>query len=171
MRGTLSPRSWDDDSQRDGQFACERLVDCDIKPGVTTDEGNGDAWPALRQHVLDANVLVLATPIWTGHPSSVAQRVLERMDAFLDEIDKQGRYPTFGRVAAVAVVGNEAGAHHVTAQLYQGLTDVGFTIPEGSSAPWVGEAMSDVAAMDSRHWAHAIATYTDTPRYHARRAG
>jgi multimeric flavodoxin WrbA len=106
------------------------------------------ARPALRQKVLDANILVLASPIWMGQPSSVCHRVLERMDAFLGEIDKQGRYPTFGRVAVVAVVGNEDGAHHVTAELYQALADVGFTIPGGSSAYWVGEAMGSVNYID-----------------------
>lgn len=125
-----------------------RVVDHDIKPGVKADEGDGDAWPALRRQVLDANILVLATPIWMGQPSSVVKRVLERMDAFLDEIDKQGRYPTFGRVAVVAVVGNEDGAHHVTAELYQALADVGFSIPGGSSAYWVGEAMGSVNYKD-----------------------
>lgn len=125
-----------------------RVVDHDVKPGVKADEGDGDAWPSLRRQVLDANVLVLATPIWMGQPSSVAKRVLERMDAFLDEVDEQGRYPTFGRVAVVAVVGNEDGAHHVTAELYQALADVGFTIPAGSSAYWVGEAMGSVNYKD-----------------------
>jgi multimeric flavodoxin WrbA len=125
-----------------------RVVDHDVKPGVKTDEGDGDAWPALRRKVLDANILVLATPIWMGQPSSVAKRVLERMDSFLGEIDEQGRYPTFGRVAVVAVVGNEDGAHHVTAELYQALADVGFTIPGGSSAYWVGEAMDSVNYVD-----------------------
>lgn len=125
-----------------------RIVDHDIKPGVKADEGEGDAWPALRRKVLDANILVLATPIWMGQPSSVVKRVLERMDAFLDEIDEQGRYPTFGHVAVVAVVGNEDGAHHVTAELYQALADVGFTIPAGSSAYWVGEAMGSVNYVD-----------------------
>jgi multimeric flavodoxin WrbA len=125
-----------------------RMVDLDIKPGVSADEGEGDDWPAVRQRVLDSNTLVMATPIWMGHPSSLAQRVLERMDAFLDEIDDDGRYPTFGRVAVVAVVGNEDGAHHVSAELYQGLADVGFTIPGGSSAYWVGEAMGDTDYKD-----------------------
>lgn len=129
-------------------IADTRIVDHDVKPGVKTDEGDGDAWPALRRKVLDANILVLATPIWMGQPSSVAKRVLERMDAFLGEIDEQGRYPTFGRVAVVAVVGNEDGAHHVTAELYQALADVGFTIPGGSSAYWVGEAMGSVNYVD-----------------------
>ena len=130
------------------ETSATRVVDHDIKPGVKADEGKGDEWPALRRKVLDANILVMATPIWMGQPSSVAKRVLERMDAFLGEIDEQGRYPTFGRVAIVAVVGNEDGAHHVTAELYQALADVGFTIPAGSSAYWVGEAMGSVNYVD-----------------------
>ncbi|MEO8808906.1 MAG: NADPH-dependent oxidoreductase, partial [Rhodanobacter sp.] len=98
-----------------------------------------------------------ATPIWMGQPSSVVKRVLERMDAFLGEIDKQGRYPTFGKIALVGVVGNEDGAHHVTAELYQALADVGFTIPGGSSAYWVGEAMGSVNYVDLDRTPKALA--------------
>lgn len=118
-----------------------RIVDHDIKPGVRADEGDGDEWPGIRQRVLDADILVVATPIWMGQPSSLAKRVLERLNAFLGEIDDNGCYPTFGRVATVAVVGNEDGAHHVTAELYQGLADLGFTIPAAGATYWVGEAM------------------------------
>ena len=42
-----------------------------------------DDWPALRQRVINADILIMATPIWLGQPSSVAKRVMERMDAFL----------------------------------------------------------------------------------------
>jgi hypothetical protein len=91
----------------------------------------------------------VATPdLGWGQPSSVSKRVLERLDAVLDDIDEQGRYPTFGKVAIVGVVGNEDGAHHVTAELYQALADVGFTVPAGSSAYWVGEAMGSVNYKD-----------------------
>ena len=62
-----------------------RLVDRDIKVGVTSDEGDGDEWPGVRSQILDAQILVLGTPIWMGQPSSVAKRVLERLDAFLGE--------------------------------------------------------------------------------------
>lgn len=119
----------------------ERVVDHDVKPGVSADEGDGDAWPSLRKKVLEADIVVLATPIWMGQPSSMAKRVLERMDAFLGEADEHARYPSYGRVATVAVVGNEDGAHHVIAELYQALADVGFTIPAAGAAYWVGEAM------------------------------
>jgi multimeric flavodoxin WrbA len=118
-----------------------RVADLDIKPGVTSDEGEGDEWPDLRRRVLDADILLVGTPIWLGQPSSVCKRVLERMDAFLEEKDDEGRMVSYGIVAAVAVVGNEDGAHHVSAELFQALNDVGFTIPANAVAYWVGEAM------------------------------
>jgi multimeric flavodoxin WrbA len=118
-----------------------RVADHDIEPGVTSDEGEGDEWPAIRQRILDADILALGTPIWLGPPSSVAKRVLERMDAFLGETDDLGRMVGFGRVAIVAVVGNEDGAQHVSAELYQALNDVGFTLAPVAVTYWVGEAM------------------------------
>jgi multimeric flavodoxin WrbA len=130
--------------------ACEQLraVDFNIKPGVTSDEGPGDDWPMIRNKILAADILLLGTPIWLGHPASVCQRVLERLDAFLGEVDDQQRMVSYGRVACVAVVGNEDGAHHVIADLYQGLNDVGFTIPANGSTYWVGEAMSSTDYKD-----------------------
>jgi hypothetical protein len=44
------------------------------------------------------------------------RRVLERINAFLSETDDAGRMVWYGQVACVAVVGNEDGAHHVTAE-------------------------------------------------------
>ncbi|MDR9772855.1 NAD(P)H-dependent oxidoreductase [Rhizobium hidalgonense] len=125
-----------------------RLADFNVKPGVTSDEGAGDDWPEIRAKLLAADILIMATPIWLGQPSSVCKRVLERMDAFLDETDDQGRMISYGRVAAVAVVGNEDGAHHVSAELYQALNDVGFTIPANAVAYWVGEAMGSTNFVD-----------------------
>ena len=104
-----------------------RAVDHDIKPGVTSDEGDGDAWPALRQQIIEADILVMATPIWLGQPSSVAKRVMERIDAFLSETDDRGRMPSYGKIGIVAVVGNEDGAHHCAAELIQAMTEVGFS--------------------------------------------
>ena len=68
-----------------------RAVDHDIKPGVQLDMGDGDAWPAIREQVIAADILVLATPTWLGQQSSVCQRVLERLDAELSETDDKGR--------------------------------------------------------------------------------
>ena len=135
-------------AEHDVEAETIRVVDHDVRPGVTSDEGEGDAWPAIREKVLAADILVLGTPIWVGHPTSVAQRVLERLDAFLGETDELGRMISSDRVACVAVVGNEDGAHHVFADVGQALSDVGFTIPAGGSAYWVGEAMGSVDLKD-----------------------
>jgi multimeric flavodoxin WrbA len=118
-----------------------RIANHNIVPGVSSDEGAGDDWPDVRRRILDADILIFGTPIWLGHMSSLAQRVLERMDAFLGEADDNGRYPSFSKVAVAAIVGNEDGAHAVTAGLFQGLNDEGWTIPAASACYWVGEAM------------------------------
>ncbi|MCR4264700.1 flavodoxin family protein [Nitratireductor sp. ZSWI3] len=118
-----------------------RAVDQNIKPGVVSDAGSGDDWPRLRQKIIEADIFILGAPIWLGHPSSVAQRVLERLDAFLGETDERSRMPAAGKVALVAIVGNEDGAHHCHAECFQALNDVGFTVPANAGCYWVGEAM------------------------------
>jgi len=118
-----------------------RVVNQNVKFGVGLDEGEGDGWPAIRKKIMAAQILVIATPIWMGQPASVAKVVLERLDAELDQTDDQGRMLTLGKVAAVAVVGNEDGAHHVSAEVFQALNDVGFTVPATACTYWVGEAM------------------------------
>ncbi len=87
-----------------------RVVDHNVPPGVESDMGDGDEWPAIRAKVLAAEILVFASPTWLGRPSSVAQRALERMDAMLSEQDDEGRPVAYNRVAGVVVTGNEDGA-------------------------------------------------------------
>jgi multimeric flavodoxin WrbA len=118
-----------------------RIVDHNILPGVTSDEGEGDAWPEIRRRILEHDILIFGTPVWLGQMTSVAKRVLERMDAFLSETDERGRMPSFGKVAVAAIVGNEDGAHAITASLFQALNDEGWTIAAGGANYWVGEAM------------------------------
>jgi multimeric flavodoxin WrbA len=125
-----------------------RVVDHDVRFGVTTDEGDGDEWPTIREKMLASDILVIATPIWMGQPSSVCKMVLERLDAELGETDEQGRKSTYGKVAAVAVVGNEDGAHHVVAECLQALNDTGFSVAANGSTYWVGEAMQGVDYQD-----------------------
>lgn len=155
-----------------------RIAAHDIKPGVTSDEGDGDAWPAIRAKILAADILVFGGPVWMGQIGSVAKRVLERMDAFLSETDDAGRMPSFGKIAIAAIVGNEDGAHFSTAQLFQSLNDVGWTIPAAGSVYWVGEAygkidfkdlddvpdtVNDAAALVARNAAHLATLLSKSP--------
>jgi multimeric flavodoxin WrbA len=128
--------------------ATVRVADHNILSGVTSDEGEGDDWPGLRKMILAHDILIFGGPIWMGQVGSVAMRVLERMDAFLSETDDKGRMPSFGKVAVAAIVGNEDGAHFSSAQLFQALNDVGWTIPAVAACYWVGEAMGSVNFVD-----------------------
>ena len=137
-----------------------RVVDHNVMPGVQVDMGDGDAWPGIRDRILAADILVLATPIWMGHPSSITQRVMERLDADLAETDNEGRPIMYGKVAIVAVVGNEDGAHKTVADTQQGLNDVGFTLPAQGATYWVGEAMQTVDYKDLKAVPEKVAATT-----------
>lgn len=125
-----------------------RVADYNVRPGVSVDEGDGDEWPVIRARIVAADILVLVTPIWLGHPSSIAQSALERLDAELSETDAEGRPSMVGKVAVVGVVGNEDGAHKVVADTFQGLNDIGFTIPAQGCTYWTGEAMGSTDYRD-----------------------
>jgi multimeric flavodoxin WrbA len=139
-----------------------RVVDHDVKPGVEVDMGAGDAWPAIREQMMAADILIVSTPTWVGHMSSVAQRVLERLDGELSETDESGRPLVSGKVAVTAVVGNEDGAHKITADLMQGLNDIGFTIPAQGGTYWNDEAMGSRDYLDLDETPEAVASTTST---------
>lgn len=128
-----------------------RIAARDVKWGVLSDMGKGDGWPAIRETILDHDILIFGTPIWMGQISSVAKLCLERMDAFLAETDEAGRMPSYSKVAVAAIVGNEDGAHWASSQLFQSLNDTGWTIPAVAACYWVGEAMGEVDFQDLAH--------------------
>lgn len=135
-----------------------RLADLSIPPGVASDLGEGDDWPHVRAAILDAEILIMASPTWLGHPSSFAQLALERLDAMISETDADGRPVAFNRVAGVVVTGNEDGAHHVISELSGALIDIGFTIPGQAWTYWhLGPGPGpDYLDTDQAHeWSHS----------------
>lgn len=137
-----------------------RLVDHQIDPGVVSEAvTDGDQWPAIREQVIAADILVVATPTWLGQPSSVAKRALERMDAMLSETHDDDETPiAYGRVAGVVVTGNEDGAHHVIAEIAGALIDIGYTIPGQAWTYWnkgPGPGDEEWLTTDEREWSTA----------------
>jgi multimeric flavodoxin WrbA len=114
-----------------------RVVDHVVDPGVVSDAvTQADEWPALRARIVEAEILIVATPTWLGQQSSVCQRVLERMDAMLSETRDDGRPLAYDRVAGVVVTGNEDGAHHIIGVVSQMLIDIGYTVPGQAWTYW-----------------------------------
>jgi multimeric flavodoxin WrbA len=123
-------------SQHDVESRVFRLADMDIRPGVESDMGNGDEWPVIRAELASSEILIVATPTWVGHPSSLAQRAIERMDAMISETDDEGRPIAYNRVAGVVVTGNEDGAHHVISEVLGALGDIGYASPPQAWTYW-----------------------------------
>lgn len=120
--------------------------------------GEGDEWPPIRRQILDSEILVIATPTWLGRPSSIAQRVLERMDAMISETDEDERPVAYNRVAGVVVTGNEDGAHHVISEVSGALIDIGFTIPGQAWTYWnkgPGPGQDYQETEEGHEWSHS----------------
>ncbi len=113
-----------------------RVVDLNIMPGVESDMGKGDEWPDVLKQIKAADILVIATPTWIGQPSSIAQRILERMDAMISETGDDKRPVAYNKVGGIVVTGNEDGAHHIVGILSQALIDIGFTVPGQAWTYW-----------------------------------
>lgn len=106
-----------------------RIVDHNVLPGVSSNEGEDDGWPQIRNKIVKSDILILASPTWVGRMSSVAQRVVERMDAFLDEKDDYSRPVAYNHVAGFISTGNEDGAKHVIGEMIAALVELGFSVP------------------------------------------
>ena len=132
-----------------------RVVDYYTPFGVETDMGGGDEWPQILARIKAADILVMATPIWFGVRGSVAQHVIERLDATYGEADETtGQYPLYGKVAGCIVTGNEDGAHDICANTLFNLTHLGCTVPPNVDSYWVGDAgpgPSYIEAHGDRH--------------------
>jgi multimeric flavodoxin WrbA len=120
-----------------------RAVDHDIAVGVRPDMteygAERDAWPALLERVVAADVLVLAGPIWLGDNSSITKRVIERLYGYSGVLNEHGQYAYYGRVGGCLLTGNEDGIKHCASNILYSLQHIGYTIPPQADAGWIGE--------------------------------
>jgi multimeric flavodoxin WrbA len=122
-----------------------RLIDHpDIATGVWPDmREHGwekDEWPELYEKVKDADILVLAGPIWLGDNSSQMKKVIERLYACSSLLNEQGQYSFYGKVGGCLITGNEDGLKHCAMDVLYSLQHLGYTIPPQADAGWIGEA-------------------------------
>lgn len=119
------------------------LAEHPVPPGVYPDlREHGwaeDAWPALWPRVRDADILVTGTPLWLGEPSSLCRVLIERLYGMSGELNDRGQSVFYGRVAGVAITGNEDGAKHAAMSMLYGLQHLGYTIPPQADCAWLGE--------------------------------
>lgn len=121
-----------------------RTVDYDIATGVYPDMRDhgwaSDAWAeTIYQQVLDADIIILAGPIWLGDNSSQMKKIIERLYGNSAETNHAGQWIYYGKVGGCLISGNEDGIKHCAMNVLYSLQHVGFTIPPQADAGWIGE--------------------------------
>ncbi|MEE8446343.1 MAG: NAD(P)H-dependent oxidoreductase [Gemmatimonadota bacterium] len=121
-----------------------RPVDYQIAYGVypdMTERGwEQDEWPGIQEKVKAADILVITSPIWLGEKSSVCTQVVERLYSSSADLNEEGQYAYYGRVAGCLITGNEDGAKHCCMNILYSLQHLGYVIPPQADAAWLGEA-------------------------------
>jgi multimeric flavodoxin WrbA len=121
-----------------------RSIDQDIATGVWSDMtehgSRKDDWPDIFKEVMEADILVLAGPIWLGDNSSEMKKVIERLYACSSILNDVGQYAFYGKVGGCLITGNEDGIKHCAMNVLYSLQHLGYTIPPQADAGWIGEA-------------------------------
>ncbi len=120
-----------------------RAVDHEIAPGVYPDMRehgfDKDDWPKISKKVLEADILVIGTPIWLGEVSSECRKIIERLYAHSGETNDNGQYIFYGKTGGCIITGNEDGVKHCAMGILYALSHIGYTIPPQADAGWIGE--------------------------------
>ncbi len=129
-----------------------RVTDYNVRFGVMNDMGDGDEWPQILERIVAADIMVIATPIWMGVRSSLAQIVIERLDGTTKVVPEGdfGQFPLYNKVAGVVVIGNEDGAHDCAATTLFNLAHLGCTVPPNTDCYWVGDAGPGPSFIEAR---------------------
>ncbi|MBM7554205.1 flavodoxin family protein [Thalassobacillus pellis] len=117
-----------------------RLADYNIKYGVSDDLGEGDEWPKIFEKIKEADILILATPVWAGEKSSLAKLAIERINGGASVTNEKGQSIYYNKVAGTVVTGNEDGAKNAASSILFALSHFGFNIPPNADTYWVGTA-------------------------------
>ena len=145
-----------------------RPVDHEIAHGVWPDmREHGwerDAWPAILDTVMAADILVLGTSIWLGEKTSVCTQVIERLYAASHLLNDQGQYAYYGRVGGCLITGNEDGGKHCAMNILYSLQHLGYTIPPQADADWLGEAGPGPSYLDPGSGGQDLAGMSEAAR-------
>jgi len=106
------------------------LVDLkNYKFEFTTDPVNDDLTPHIIDMVQNCDMVAIATPIWWGTKSSLAQSIVERMDYIHTRAMDNNYNPMYNKVFGSIVSGGGDGFQHIHGTLYNFATNLGMTVP------------------------------------------
>jgi multimeric flavodoxin WrbA len=113
------------------------MADYEIAQGVEFDTGEpGDEARVLYHDVHKSDIIVLATPIWWGIQSSLAQKFMERVGAYDDQYIVSGKTPLYNKVFGCVITASNDGFQHAQGNMYNFASELGMTIPPEAHVTW-----------------------------------
>jgi len=98
-----------------------------------------------RDMILWADIILVATPIRWGNPSSLYFKMAERLNCVQNQITIKGKVLIKNKVASFIITGGQDNIQQVAGQMMVFFTDLGFTFPPfsflGWSRGWTAEDM------------------------------
>lgn len=130
-----------------------RTIDHDIATGIMPDMRehgwDTDEWPALFEKVKQADIVLVCGPIWLGDNSSQTKKLIERLYGNSAMTNDKGQYVYYNKVGGCIITGNEDGIKHCAMDILYSLQHIGFTIPPGADAGWIGEVGPGPSYLDN----------------------
>jgi multimeric flavodoxin WrbA len=114
------------------------LRNVDLSPGAKLQPQEPDDSPELFKKILDADILVFATPIWWDNHSSLIQAVIERLSWVDDYYIDKDFSPLYGKIFGCIVNGSGDGVQHINASLFNFASQLGFVIPPEAGLNYLG---------------------------------
>jgi nitrite reductase/ring-hydroxylating ferredoxin subunit/multimeric flavodoxin WrbA len=136
---------------RDLEFrACEGYYSiheqaCTWPCSITDANPNDGMTEVYRSMILWADVILVATPIRWGNPSSLYFKMCERLNCVQNQITLHNKILIQNKVAGFIITGGQDNIQQVAGQMGTFFTDLGFVLPPfhfvGWSRGWVAEDM------------------------------
>jgi len=133
-----------------GFRACEgyysqHMNACTWPCSITEMEPKDGMTPVYRDMILWADIVLVATPIRWGNPSSLYFKMAERLNCVQNQITIKDKVLVKNKVAAFIITGGQDNIQQVAGQMMVFFTDLGFTFPPfsflGWSRGWTAEDM------------------------------
>ncbi|ARI79238.1 NADPH-dependent oxidoreductase [Halobacillus mangrovi] len=111
------------------------LRDFHINFGITPKLDGEDDWPFIFEKILEADIVLFATPIAMGDKTSIATLILERLQGYHHMKNRKGQGIFYNKVGGAIVSDEGDGGAPLAAQsIHYRLTMLGFTLPPHASA-------------------------------------
>ncbi|NES20810.1 MAG: hypothetical protein F6K41_18220, partial [Symploca sp. SIO3E6] len=115
-----------------------RIVDFQILPGTTWDEGPGDEFPQFFESIQAADILIVGTPIISGMRSSQCQKLIERLQgtrhAKIDPVTRQ--FPLYNKVFGLLLLGDATTGSYCSPQTCYDFSQLGCINPPQNQVAW-----------------------------------